>query len=328
MTDRRLNMIALGGTIASVPSDGEGTAAAPRLTSDELLGAIPVGSIDAEIDVHQHTQCASGDLTVRDILNLADYIRTRAERYNGFVITQGTDTLEETSYLLDLTLPPEIPVILTGAMRNPGLPGADGPANLTAAVQTALADGVGGMGPLVVFADEIHAARYVQKGHTASVAAFTSPNAGPIGWVVEDRVRLNLQPRRHTATYDPGQVGRIPDVAIVRLALGSTPGSLRGLDQFDGVVVEVYGGGHAPSELVPSLADLGQEIPVVMASRTGAGELYRSTYGFPGSETDLLDRGLISANSLDSLKARLLLMMALAAEEDRSQIAATFAAAV
>ncbi|MBQ6642019.1 MAG: asparaginase [Saccharopolyspora sp.] len=323
MPKPRVLVLALGGTIASVPESGR-SAAVPRLGPEELLAAVPGIGESARIEAESLRTSPSGDLTVRDVTELAEVIRTRPA--DGFVITQGTDTLEETSYLLDLLLGAGgPPVVLTGAMRNPSLPGADGPANLLAAVRVAAAPQAEGLGPLVVFADEIHLARYARKSHSSSVTAFDSPNAGPVGRVHEGKVRIPLAPRHHPPPLQvPGE--RVPSVGIVKFGLGSGPLLPQHAAGHDGMVLEVFGGGHVPSFAVDSLAELNERIPVVFAGRTGGGELYEATYGFPGSEQDLLGRGLISGVAFDGVKARLLLTVLLAADADRPAIKARFAA--
>ncbi|MDQ2804305.1 MAG: asparaginase, partial [Pseudomonadota bacterium] len=117
-----------------------------------------------------------------------------------------------------------------------------------------------------------------------------------------------------------------PQVALVTASLGDDGRLLRAVGTlgYNGLVIEATGGGHVPRAMVEPLADLARNMPVVLTSRTGAGELLRSTYGFPGSETDLLDRGLIHGGILDGLKARLLLMLLLRAQADRETVTAAF----
>ncbi|MGN6608627.1 MAG: asparaginase [Jatrophihabitans sp.] len=317
-----MEVLALGGTIASVPAAaGEGVT--PRLSPDDLLASVPGVRAVAELRVRTFRQVPSGDLTFDDIAALARELSTVDA--DGVVVTQGTDTLEETSWLLDLLYAGAMPVVLTGAMRNPALPGADGPANLLAAVRVAASPLAAGLGPLVVFDDEIHLPRYVRKTHTASVGAFASPTAGPVGWVVEDRVRLPFVPRRRTAPHDPGAL--VPPVPSVGLALIGLDADLPPTASLAGLVVAGFGGGHVPGRLADALAELAGRMPVVLASRTGAGENYRDTYGFPGSERDLLARGLVSAGGLDPLKARVLLTVLLAEGAAPDAIRAAFAAA-
>jgi L-asparaginase len=324
----RVLVVTMGGTIASVPA-ADGRDAVPRLGPDELLESVPGAEHVATIRTESFRQYPSGDLDVADVVELAQLVHKRANEVDGIVVAQGTDTLEETSYLLELLLDRETPpVVLTGAMRNPGLAGADGPANLLAALKVAASPQARGLGPLVVFADEVHLPRFVRKLHSSSVHAFGSPNAGPLGWVTEDRVRIPLVPRHRAPVYSPDVLPtRLPAVGIVRLGLGTAPLRPQHVEGFDGLVVEAFGGGHTPGAIVDSLAQIAARIPVVLASRTGAGEIYESTYAFPGSERDLLGRGLISAGALDGAKARLLLIVLLATGADNAGISAGFAAA-
>lgn len=323
----RIAVLALGGTVASVPAaDGQGVV--PRLTPAQLLAAVPGIEAVAALDARTFRQLPSGDLGFADIAALAQEL-TRLDADpdgpDGVVVTQGTDTLEETAWLLDLLYGGTRPVVLTGAMRNPALPGADGPANLSAAVRVAAAPEAAGLGPLVVFADEIHLPRFVRKTHTAGVGAFASPNSGPVGWVVEDRVRLPLRPARRTATHDPaGLLAAVPSVGVLTMGLGAAPVRPEHVAGHAGLVVAGLGGGHVPGPVAASLEALAVSLPVVIASRTGAGETYRDTYAFVGSERDLLARGLIGAGVLDPAKARVLLTVLLAAGHDRAAIATAF----
>jgi L-asparaginase len=216
------------------------------------------------------------------------------------------------AYALDLLVRSPRPVVVTGAMRNPTVAGADGPANLLAAVQTATSAAAVGLGCLVVLNDEIHAARLVVKGHTARPDAFVSPLGGPLGYVAEGLPRVLLRPVSAPVAL-PGDVAPRP-VGLVTAVLGDDGSALRfAAQRSEGVVVEAMGGGHVPPGVADAIGDVAPTRPVVLASRTHAGEILRNTYGFPGSERDLLDRGAVSAGWLNARKARVLLSLLLGA---------------
>lgn len=320
----RISVISLGGTIAM--TQGEGAGVVPTLDSAALIGAVPQLAEVAQIEAVSFRQVPGAHLSIEDIVSLSREIVCRIEAgVDGIVVTQGTDTIEETAYALDLLVSGETPVVVTGAMRNPTLPGADGPANLLAAVQVAASGEARGLGTLVVANDEIHAARFIKKLHTTSTATFHSLQLGPIGWVVEGRTRIAARvPRRPCITNL--KEGEKSAVALVKIALGDDGRLLPYIEQagYAGLVVEAFGEGHVPATMVEKLGELAGRVPVVLASRTGSGEMLRHTYGFPGSESDLLGNGLISAGTLDGPKARILLTLLLWAGRSRREIASRF----
>jgi len=324
-------LFTLGGTIASTPA---ASGVVPRLTGADLLTSVPGLDRDGiSVQVRDFRQVPSSSLTIGDILDLAATIRAEvAAGADGVVVSQGTDTIEETVFLLDLLYDGAAPVVFTGAMRHPTLAGADGPANLLAAVTVAASPAARDLGCLVVFGDEIHAARFVRKAHTTSVTAFISPPTGPLGVVAEGRPVLLTRPAHRPALPAPGLAarpggGRDIRTGLVTMVLGDDGTLLdAAAGRFDGLVVAGYGAGHVPATLVARLDDLARRIPVVLASRTGAGMVLTRTYGYPGSELDLRDRGLIGAGFLDPIKARLLLHVLLLGGAERPEIEAAFAA--
>ncbi|MFA7503131.1 MAG: asparaginase [Burkholderiaceae bacterium] len=303
-------VLALGGTIAMSPGAGDGVV--PTLDADSLVAAVPQLAAIARVEARSFRQLPGAHLLFDDLEELAGAIHElSAQGCRGVVVTQGTDTIEESAFALDRLLDIEMPVIVTGAMRNPSLAGADGPANLLAAVQVAISDEARSQGCLVVMNDEVHAARFVRKLHTTSPAAFGSPLAGPLGWVSEGRPRFGTRLPRIAAI--PPAPTREARVGLVTIALGDDGAHIRALLELgvDGLVVAATGGGHVRPEVADILEAAAGRIPVVLASRTGAGETLERTYGFPGSEIDLLRRGLIRAGWLDGLKARILLTLLL-----------------
>jgi L-asparaginase len=324
---RRVLVVSLGGTITMTAGTSGGVV--PALSAQDLLTTVPgLADLDVAVQTADFRRLPGASLSFDDLTALAALIRERlADGIHGVVVVQGTDTIEESAYLLDLYHGGPQPVVVTGAMRNPTLAGADGPANLLAAVRTAADPAARDLGCLVVLADEIHAARRVRKTHSTAGSTFRSPTGGPLGYLVEGQPRL-VNRLGHRTVVPPPVAGRSPRVALLTVSLGDDGVLLDGLaDRVDGAVIAGFGVGHVPQQLVPQLHDLAERVPVVLASRTGAGPVLTATYGFAGSERDLLGRGLIPAGFLDSLKARILLRAVLAAGADRGSISAAFAAA-
>jgi L-asparaginase len=324
---RRVTVFGLGGTIAMASKDNG--AATPALSVDDLVSTVPgLAASGAVLDVVNFRTLPSPSLTFFDLAELIvaiDY--AFADGATGVVVTQGTDTIEEVAYLLDLQYRGQQPVVVTGAMRASTTAGADGPANLLAAVITAAEANLCQLGVIVVFNDEIHAARRVRKTHTTRTASFQSPNGGPLGHIVEGTVRLlNVPGPRLVAP--PPLPGRDPRVAVYTVVLGDDAKLLEMVaGSVDGLIVAAMGAGHVPESLVGSLTEAALRIPVVLASRTGSGSVLTNTYGYAGSERDLASRGLIPAGFLDPLKARLLLRCLLAAEVPPAEVRRAFAVA-
>jgi L-asparaginase len=312
-------LFTLGGTISMAGNH--------RLTGDDLTAAMPgLTELGHPVEIQDIEKIPSADLTAAKVLEVVDAAsKAVAAGAVGAVVTQGTDTLEESAFLADLVWPHPQPLVFTGAMRNPTLAGPDGPANLLAALRVACSPAARDLGALVVFKDEIHAARWVRKTHSTSTATFVSPNTGPIGHVVEDRVRVLTRPLRLDGVQgsaEPAELNNLR-VALYTVTMDDDGLLLQGLaDTHRGLVVAGFGVGHVPAALAPVLGELATRVPVVLTSRTGAGSVVRNTYQSPGSETDLLQRGLIDGGFLDPYKARVLLRLLLATDDD---IAAAFA---
>ncbi|HVI18882.1 MAG TPA: asparaginase [Gaiellales bacterium] len=321
--DARIALFALGGTIAMTAAERGGVV--PRLTGDDLVADL--GDVPVAVEVKDAVPVPSAALTFSDVLDtVAAASRAVADGATGIVLAQGTDTLEETAFLIDSVWPHDAPFVVTGAMRNPTLRGADGPANLLAAVQVAAAPTARGRGVLVVFLDEIHAARHVRKTHSTNLATFRSPDLGPVGHVIEGTPRFLAQlPARAPITgWTPERVAGTR-IALYTVTLDDDGALLEGPDHsHQGLVVAGYGAGHVPTKLLPALDEILQVMPVVLTSRSGSGPVLAATYGAPGAERDLLARGLISGRFVHPLKARVLLRLLVAAEAGRDEITDAF----
>jgi len=288
----------LGGTITMTGSG----AVSPTLGAKDLVAGLEVGEIATLATI------PGASLTFTTLLEAFDWADKQVSRgARGVVIIQGTDTLEETAYFFDCLWPHEEPVVVTGAMRHPGLPGPDGPANLAAAVATASAANSRGRGALLVLNDEIHAARWVRKSHSSLPNAFASL-PGPLGLVVEGA------PQYFHPAHQLPALSRPQDVPVVPLVEATLDDDGAILDWLNvrGAVVAATGVGHVSAGMAEAISRA--QFPVVVATRTGAGTTFRNTYGFTGSESDLIERGAVMAGWLCPRKARVLLRLALGSQ--------------
>jgi len=313
MSLARILVLTTGGTIAMTP--GSSGAIVPTLSGADLVGAVPALAQAAQLQVESYSSKPGASLTLRDLAQIAARIdKSFADGCVGAVVVQGTDTIEETAFGLELLVHGRRPVVVTGAMRGAQAPGADGPANLLAAAIVAASPEAAGLGALVVLGDQVHAARRVQKTHTMAPSAFASPGFGPLGLVCEGRLHLQARLDALPALELPAEWAE-PAVALVKITLGDDGRLLPALPGlgYQGAVIEAMGAGHVPPALAPLVGDLAAHMPVVLGTRVCAGPVLRASYAFPGSETDLLARGAMAGGSLGGLKACLLLRLLLAA---------------
>lgn len=320
----------LGGTIAMTPPGSPSRthspeAVVPNLAAADLLASVPALAEIAQVTAADVRTVPGASLTEDDLHEALLWARAQVDDGAvGVVLTQGTDTLEETAYLLDLWWDRDEPLVLTGAMRPAAAPSADGPGNIFAAVRTATSPQARKRGALVVFNDQVHAASRVRKNHTTATNAFVSPSTGPLGVLHEGRLLIGPS-RRHEPLGLPVRRAR---VALLETHLGDDGSLLRAVgDQgFDAVVLGAYGVGHVSEGLAEVISDVLSRIPVVVSSRTGAGSTARGTYGFAGSETDLARRGALLAGWLDPRKARVLTWAVLTSTSEPHRLAKELAA--
>jgi L-asparaginase len=246
---------------------------------------------------------------------------TARDDVDGVVVTHGTDVMEETAMLLDLTVGGPKPVVLTGAMRTATQVGYDGAANLASAVQVAASANARDLGVLVVFNNEVHAARYVTKTHTLSLDTFKSPAWGPLGRVEGEQVLIAQSAWRaeRQAIACPGLEMR---VELLKLVVGAEPTLLDAVLKGDarGIVIEALGGGRIPPWWFPSIRRAVEaEMTVVVGSRCPSGRVW-DPYGYPGAVRDSVAAGCLLAEGLNGQKARVKLMVVLGTAQDRVEI--------
>jgi L-asparaginase len=320
-----VRVITTGGTIAMRHDDAAG-GAVPALAGGDFLSLLPPGL--AQIETEEYCNLPSAHFTLDTIWALRNRVDEvlRYEEVGGVVITHGTDTMEETACLLDLTVETDKPMVLTGAMRTASEVGYDGMANLLAAIRVAASDNSRGLGALVVMNQEIHAARHVTKTHTQSTDTFQSPGWGPLGRVDGDRVVVERSVQRQHIPCS----GLNANVYLVKLVVGMDDGFLRQLTDKGaaGVVIEALGGGRVPPWWMDSIREAtGRGMAVVIASRCPSGRVYDS-YGYEGAYKDLIKAGAIFAEGLNGQKARIKLMVALGQPRDRQTIQDLFTASL
>ena len=311
----RIAVLATGGTIAGSAADAANTSGyqAGVVGVDRLLEAVPALSGVAQIQPEQVASIDSKDMALALWATLAQRVNAllASDDIDGVVITHGTDTLEETAYLLHLTVKSTKPVVLTAAMRPSSALSADGPLNLLNAVTVAASPAAQGQGVLVAFNNRIHSARDVVKTSTYAVDAFQSPEVGALGWVQDGRVEFQRKVvRPHTVDTEFVIGTKWPNVEIVVSYAGA---SRIGVDALvaagvRGIVVAGTGNGSIHASVQQALADAAsQGVVVVRSSRVGSGHVMRNG----AASDDAL--GFVTAGSLNPYKARVLLMLALAA---------------
>ncbi|AYU55280.1 asparaginase [Staphylococcus debuckii] len=266
---------------------------------------------------------------ISDVVKLRDIIEKASQdgNYDGFVITHGTDTLEETAYLLDLITETKQPIVITGAMRSSNEIGSDGLYNFISALRVAAADEAIDKGVMVVFNDEIHTARNVTKTHTSNTNTFQSPNHGPLGVLTKTSVQFHHRPYHHKILHEVDSDLYVP---IVKAYMDMRSDVLKFYSEqnVDGIVIEALGQGNLPPSALDGLmACLEKGIPVILVSRSFNG-IVGPIYGYNGGGYDLEQRGVIFSNGLNGQKARLKLLVAISNHLNEQQLKSYFDAQV
>lgn len=267
---------------------------------------------DIQIESRDLFNLPSPHMTPYHMLDLYRLIKVEAEHFDGVVITHGTDTLEETAYFLDTMAVPNIPIVLTGAMRSSNEIGSDGIYNYLTALRVAADPAAADKGVLVVMNDEIHAAKYVTKTHTTNVSTFQTPTHGPLGLVTKHEL-LFFKTATPRVRFDLDRItGTVPIIKAYS-GMGDTLLDMLDPQQIDGLVIEALGAGNLPIQASQSLNKLIQAgLPVVLVSRCFNG-IAEPVYAYTGGGHDLQAMGVMFVKELNSQKARLKLLIALTA---------------
>ncbi|WP_058307560.1 asparaginase [Gracilibacillus massiliensis] len=306
-------IIHTGGTI-SMKENPQGSVVetdAHPLSKMEALHSFPIEEV-------QLFHLPSPHITPEQMLQLTKFIQEKIETnlYNGIVITHGTDTLEETSYFIDLSIKSCIPIVFTGAMRSSNEIGSDGLYNLICAIRVASNPKASNRGVLIVMNDEIHTAQYVTKTATSNVSTFQSPQFGPVGIVTKQDIYF------YQKTYQDEiiSVSSLTKKVILLKAYAGMDNELLEYilsTNIEGIIIEALGQGNIPPTLVPTIKKLIKKgVTVLFVSRCYKG-IVQPTYHYKGGGRALLEDGVIFANHLNGPKARLKLMLLL--ENDASQ---------
>jgi L-asparaginase len=317
----RVAVVFLGGTI-SMTADATAGGNVPRLSGADILATVAGLDAIAEVVPIDLARTPASHFALDALLEIGRVIEGQQAKpdVDGVVVVQGTDSMEETAFLWDLVLDREAPVVVTGAMRAASDPGYDGPANLRDAVVAAASPALRGQGVVVAMAGELHAADDVAKTHASSLTTFRSPNAGPLGTVGADGVRLlrRRAGRRHVATATAAQPVRLVPAVFGDHGWFVSAAAAGGAV---GIVVAATGAGNTSAEMLAAAEGaIRSGITVVLASRCPAGRA-SAAYAFRGGGATWVRAGALLAGTLSGPKARIALALGLGARLEREALA-------
>ncbi len=300
-------LITTGGTISTLDS---GHGAVPHRSGRELLHHLGEKRTEVSAKVVDFEKIPGSAMTPARMAELARAIESELRRpaIAGVVVTHGTDTIEESAYLCYLTIASPKPVVFTGSMRTGSELSWDGPRNLLDALKVAGSPHARNLGALLVMNEEIHSARFVTKSNGLTLGTFHSPAAGPLGRIYNGEPWIFVVPAMKREVL---RAKVEANVAMVTTLTGDADSLAEALARpsLRGMVVAGFGSGRVPPEWYKLIEEtIAKGIPMVLASRTGAGTI-DDPYG--GGAHYLRSRGMIAAHEIQPLKARIKLMVAL-----------------
>jgi L-asparaginase len=319
MSDKKSILIVFtGGTFSMKIDKKKSGGAVPKYSGAELLKKIPEAKKIADISFYDFGKYPGPHVTPEIMMELSKQLRKRLtdKKYDGIIITHGTDTLEETAYLIDLTIKTEIPIVFTGSMRNSSEQNWDGPKNLIDSLLVCLSKNSREMGTLVCMNGEVNAASEVTKIFSNEFETFQSLDFGTLGFVEKGRVIYNRLPR-FLETINTNKINTNVDLLTVYAGMDEKFFRHSADSDADGLVIEALGVGNVPPAAFKGIEYvIKKNIPVVLVSRCPAGET-DYIYSYPGAGRHLHDLGVIFTDYLNGQKARIKLMLALSKTTDK-----------
>lgn len=317
---KKILIVFTGGTF-SMMIDKETGGAVPKYSGEELIKMIPQAGEIAEIECYDFGKYPGPHMTPELMFELSQKVKSflNEKKYDGIIITHGTDTLEETAYLLDLIINSSTPVVLTGSMKNSSEAGWDGPQNLVDSIHCCLSENCKNIGVLVCLNGEINAASEVTKTHTDDLETFHSLDFGALGFIQNGRVILNRLPRK-LETIETEKIISNVDLLTVYAGMNEKFFRFSADSGTEGIVVEALGVGNVPPAAFEGIRYAVEKgIPVVLVSRCPAGETL-DIYGYPGAGKWLHKIGVLFSEYLNGQKARIKLMLALGKTKDYNEL--------
>ena len=303
---KKILVLHTGGTI-SMQADDSG---AVVTSQDNPMNHVSNPLEGVEVHALDFFNLPSPHIKPKHMLALYQKIKEEADYYDGFVITHGTDTLEETAYFLDTMEVPHKPIVLTGAMRSSNELGSDGVYNYLSALRVASDDKAADKGVLVVMNDEIHAAKYVTKTHTTNVSTFQTPTHGPLGLIMKHEI-LYFKTAEPRVRFDLDKIQGLVPIIPVYAGMTEELLDLLPVDQLDGLIIQAFGAGNVPKETSQKLNALIQEgLPIALVSRCFNG-IAEPVYAYEGGGVCLQKAGVFFVKELNAQKARLKLLIAI-----------------
>jgi L-asparaginase len=322
---QKIVVVGTGGTISSRYDAAKGRVVASQNVED-IVAMLPDRSGLPSLEYQNFSTMASFEMTIDTVLQLVKHLdKLLADpEVAGVVVAQGTDTMEETSFLADLLIPSQKPVVFTGAQLPHDHPQTDGPRNILDSIRAASSADAVGLGAMVCFNGQLHAARDVTKVHTSALETFQSFNHGALGDVDGQRVIIS---RRTTIRLSLTANKLDKRVDLIRVVLGLDGRSIDSAVQsgVDGLVVEAFGRGNSTTAVGQAVSRASAAgVPVIVTSRCPVGRVEPIYGSGGGGGRDLQDAGAIFAGDLKGSKARILLIVALSDQSSKNRLPELF----